>query len=134
MTRRSLLPRPDARPEDGLIGLNLGFGDDDLWGQDPATVADEMSSAVRRLSSQGHRFVGILMNRDDKRWTERALNGIPADIVQPADANAAARELARCSVAVVSRCTRGSWPRCPRRRWSRWSTCRNAEIRAVHRR
>lgn len=98
-----LLPRPDARPEDGLIGLNLGFGDDDLWGQDPATVADEMSSAVRRLSSQGHRFVGILMNRDDKRWTERALNGIPADIVQPADANAAARELARCSVAVVSR-------------------------------
>jgi len=43
------------------------------------------------------------MNRDDQRWTERALNGIPADIVQPADANAAARELACCSVAVVSR-------------------------------
>ncbi|BBZ39143.1 polysaccharide pyruvyl transferase family protein [Mycobacterium conspicuum] len=98
-----LLPRPDARPEDGLIGLNLGFGDDDLWGQDPTRVADEMSSAIRQLSSQGHRFVGILMNTADKRWTERALDGIPADIVRPADANAAARELARCSVAVVSR-------------------------------
>ena len=44
-----------------------------------------------------------LMNRADRRWTERALDGIPADIVQPVDANAAARELARCSVAVVSR-------------------------------
>jgi hypothetical protein len=98
-----LLPRPDGHPESGLIGLNLGFGDDDLWGQDPALVADEMSSAVRELASQGHRFVGILMNRADRRWTERALDGIPADIVQPVDANAAARELARCSVAVVSR-------------------------------
>ena len=98
-----LLPRPDLRPEDGLIGLNLGFGDDELWGQDPARVADEMSSAVKQLSSQGHRFVGILMNRADKRWTGRALDGMPANIVAPADANAAARALARCSVAIVGR-------------------------------
>jgi polysaccharide pyruvyl transferase WcaK-like protein len=98
-----LLPRPDVVPEDGLIGLNLGFGDDDLWGQDPAMVADEMSGAMRQLSSQGYRFVGILMNRADERWTELALNGIAPDIVRPVDANAAARELARCSVAIVSR-------------------------------
>lgn len=44
-----LLPRPRVDAEDGLIGLNLGFGDDDLWGQDPAMVADEMSGAIRRL-------------------------------------------------------------------------------------
>lgn len=43
------------------------------------------------------------MNRDDRRWTEQALNGIAADIVRPVDANAAARELARCSVVIVSR-------------------------------
>jgi Polysaccharide pyruvyl transferase len=98
-----LLPRPDVVPEDGLIGVNVGFGDDDLWGQDPAMVAEEMSGAVKQLATQGYRFVGILMNRDDKRWTERALNGIAADIVRPVDANAAARELARCSVAIVSR-------------------------------
>lgn len=98
-----LLPRPDVVAEDGLIGLNLGFGDDDLWGQNPATVADEMSSAVSKLAAEGYRFVGILMNRDDKRWTEQALDGIAADIVQPVDANAAARELARCSVTIVSR-------------------------------
>jgi polysaccharide pyruvyl transferase WcaK-like protein len=97
-----VLPRPDALAEDGLIGLNLGFGDD-LWGHDPAKLIDEMSVAVKQLSAQGHRFVGILMNHDDKRWTEQALNGIAAQIVRPADANAAARELARCSVAVVSR-------------------------------
>lgn len=97
-----LFPRPDVVPEDGLIGVNLGFGDD-LWGHDPAKLADEMSAAVKHLSSQGHRFVGILMNPEDKRWTEVALKDVAADIVLPADAGAVARELARCSVAVVSR-------------------------------
>lgn len=97
-----LLPRPDVVPEDGLIGLNLGFGDD-LWGHDPLRLADEMSVAVGQLASQGHRFVGILMNPQDRRWTETALNDIAADIVLPADADAAARELARCSVAIVGR-------------------------------
>jgi polysaccharide pyruvyl transferase WcaK-like protein len=85
-----------------LIGVNLGFGDD-LWGHDPALLAGEMSGAVTRLSAQGYRFVGILMNADDKRWTEVALNDIAADIVLPIDASAAAWELARCSVAIVSR-------------------------------
>jgi hypothetical protein len=97
-----LLPRPDVTAEDGLIGLNLGFGDD-LWGRDPAVVASQIAGATRQLASQGHRFVGILMNRGDKRWTEQALAGIHAQIVHPSDANAAARELARCSLAIVSR-------------------------------
>lgn len=97
-----LLPRPNVAPEDGLIGVNLGFGDD-LWGHDPEMLAEEMSGAMRQLSSQGYRLVGILMNRDDKRWTEVALNDIAADIVLPVDASAAARELGRCSVAIVSR-------------------------------
>jgi len=47
--------------------------------------------------------LGFDRNRDDKRWTELALNGVAADIVVPPDACAAARELARCSVAIVSR-------------------------------
>jgi polysaccharide pyruvyl transferase WcaK-like protein len=97
-----LLPRPQVAPEDGLIGVNLGFGDD-LWGHDPQMVVDEMSGALRQLSSRGYRLVGILMNRSDERWTGAALNGIAADIVAPVDAGAAARELARCSVAIVSR-------------------------------
>src|SRR6201997_337736 len=97
-----LLPRPDVAPEEGLIGVNLGFGDD-LWGHDPARLADEISAAMKHLSSQGCRFVGILMNPEDKRWTEVALKDVAADIVLPVDAGAATRELARCSVAVVSR-------------------------------
>jgi polysaccharide pyruvyl transferase WcaK-like protein len=97
-----LLPRPDPVPKEGLIGVNLGFGDD-LWGHDPAMLAEEMSGAIKHLSSQGYRFVGILMNAADKRWTEAALNGVAADIVLPVDASAAARALARCSVAIVSR-------------------------------
>ena len=98
-----LLPRPDVAAEDGLIGLNLGFGDDDLWGQDPATVTEQVAAAVRHLASEGHRFVGILMNRADRRWTEHALAGLDAPIVHPPNANAAAHELARCSLAIVSR-------------------------------
>ena len=97
-----VLPRPVVASEDGLIGLNLGFGDD-LWGHDPNRLVEEMAIAVKELSAKGYRFVGILMNHEDKRWTERALNGIGAQILWPADANAAARELARCSVVIVSR-------------------------------
>jgi polysaccharide pyruvyl transferase WcaK-like protein len=97
-----LLPSPSVEPEDGLIGVNLGFGDD-LWGHNPQRVVDEVSTAVQQLSSQGHRFVGILMNPSDRKWTEAVLAGVTADIVAPPDATAAARELARCCVAVVSR-------------------------------
>jgi polysaccharide pyruvyl transferase WcaK-like protein len=98
-----VLPTPEVTPEDGLIGVNLGFGDD-LWGHDPERLTREMSSAVRQLARDGgHRFVGILMNPDDRRWTAAALEGIDADIVAPADAAEAAKELARCTVAVTSR-------------------------------
>lgn len=98
-----LLPAPAVDVEEGLIGLNLGFGDNDLWGKDPATVAAEMTVAMKEFAVQGYRIVGILMNRDDRRWTEMALDGIDAQILAPPDAAAVAYELARCSVAVVSR-------------------------------
>lgn len=61
ISRRCGRTYPDAQPEDGLIGLNLGFGDD-LWGHDPVKLADEISVAVKQLSAQGYRYVGILMN------------------------------------------------------------------------
>lgn len=98
-----LLPRPDVAPEDGLIGVNLGFGDD-LWGHDPERLADEIAGAVKQLSSHGYRFIGILMNPEDRRWTEVALRDIPeTELVLPADPDAAARKLARCSAAIVTR-------------------------------
>lgn len=98
-----LLPRPDVVPEDGLIGVNVGFGAGSIWGQDRATVAEEMSLAAKQLASQGYRLIGILMHPNDRRWTEMALKDVTADIVLPVDAGAAVRELARCSVAIVSR-------------------------------
>lgn len=97
-----ILPRPDVTPEDGLIGVNLGYGDD-LWGHDPAKVASEVAGAVRTLAGRGHRFVGILMNPGDRRWVETAFQGLPADIVLPRDASSAAAEFGRCSAAIVSR-------------------------------
>lgn len=97
-----LLPQPDVTVEDGLIGVNLGFGDD-LWGHDPTTVTDTVARALQQLSSEGHRFIGILMNPTDKRWTEAALKDVAADVIVPPDAEAAAAEFARCSVAIVSR-------------------------------
>ncbi len=39
----------------------------------------------------------------DRKWVEVAFRDVPADIVLPADAAAAAREFARCSVAIVCR-------------------------------
>jgi hypothetical protein len=98
-----LLDRPEVVPQDGVIGLNLGFGDDDLWGHDPAGVAREIAEAVRELSARGYGFVGILMNGADRRWTEQALAGTGAQIVAPVDAAGAAVELARCSAVIVSR-------------------------------
>lgn len=98
-----LLPRPEAGPEDGLIGVNLGFGDD-LWGHDPEKLTEEVAAAIKQLSSRGYRFVGILMNPEDRRWTEAVLRDIPAaEVVLPSDPGSAARELARCSAAVVTR-------------------------------
>ncbi|WP_231973728.1 MULTISPECIES: polysaccharide pyruvyl transferase family protein [unclassified Mycobacterium] len=97
-----LLPYPDGAPEDGLIGVNVGFGDD-LWGHDPRKLAGQVSAAVQQLAGRGYRFVGVLMNPGDRRWTELALTDVAADVVQPADAAAAARELGRCSAAIVTR-------------------------------
>ncbi len=97
-----VLPRPDIVPEEGLIGLNLGFGDD-MWGHNPKRVAEAVSKAVKELASQGYRIVGILMNDTDERLTRTALGGVPADIIMPSDAMAAAREFARCSVLVSTR-------------------------------
>ncbi|MGY4708744.1 polysaccharide pyruvyl transferase family protein [Mycolicibacterium sp. CBM1] len=97
-----ILPRPEAPVEDGLVGVNLGYGDD-LWGHDPANVAEQVAVAVRELAGRGHRFSGILMNPGDRKWLEVAFAGLDAEILQPSDAAGAARELARCSVAIVSR-------------------------------
>ena len=94
-----VLPSPEARPVDGLIGLNLGFGDD-LWGHDPDWVVAEVSVAVHELAARGYRFVGVLMNSNDEQWTGKALAGVSADIVRPSDAAAAAAEFAGCSPVV----------------------------------
>lgn len=97
-----ILPRPEVPVSDGLIGLNLGYGDD-LWGHDPAGVAEQVGIAVRELAGRGHRFVGILMNPSDRKWVEMAFAGVQADILVPADAVTAAREFGRCSAAIVCR-------------------------------
>lgn len=97
-----ILPAPELATEDGLIGLNVGFGDD-LWGHDPAALVGELSAATKQLSAEGYRFLGILMNPEDRKWTEAALDGLDAELVLPDDAVGAASELARCSVAVVTR-------------------------------
>ncbi len=58
---------------------------------------------MRELASRGHRFVGILMNPDDRTWLEVALRDVSTDILLPPDAEAGAREFARCSAAIVCR-------------------------------
>ena len=97
-----ILPRPDVSPVDGLIGVNLGFGDD-LWGHDAANVAEQLAVAVQELAVRGHRFVGILLSPNDSALTRTALRHVDAEILVPRDAAEAARELGRCSGTIVSR-------------------------------
>jgi polysaccharide pyruvyl transferase WcaK-like protein len=97
-----LLPSPDVEPQPGLIGVNLGFGDD-LWGHDPNALVAETAQALRQLSAGGYEVVGILMNPDDDHWTRTALEGLGSRIVMPRSASDAADVLARCSVAIVTR-------------------------------
>lgn len=97
-----LLPAPQTAPQDGLIGVNLGFGDD-LWGHDPDRVTAEVAGAVNELAGRGYRFVGILMNSSDRKWTERALHGVDADIVFPDDCATVTADLASCSLVIASR-------------------------------
>lgn len=96
-----LLPNPGVQPVDGRIGLNVGFGDD-LWGHDPDGLARELSTAVEDLRATGHEVVGILMNEEDRRWTQTAL-GDGAEIITPTGPEEAAREFGLCSAAVVTR-------------------------------
>ncbi|MGW0158727.1 polysaccharide pyruvyl transferase family protein [Mycobacterium sp. NPDC003323] len=97
-----LLPRPKVTPVDGLIGVNLGFHDD-LWGHDPDSVVHELSIAVKQLALQGYRFVGILMDGSDRRWTSRVLDGVDAELIAPQDSLAVSAELARCSLVIATR-------------------------------
>ncbi|BBZ28356.1 polysaccharide pyruvyl transferase [Mycolicibacterium madagascariense] len=96
-----LLPRPDVRPEEGRIGVNVGFGDD-LWGHDPGALAAQLAVAVDDLRSRGHEVVGILMNEADRKWTRTAL-GDDGVVIAPATPEEAAVELGRCSLAIVTR-------------------------------
>lgn len=97
-----LLPRPDVDRVDGLIGINLGFGDD-LWGHDPSAVARELAGAVKVLAADGYRIVGVLMNSSDRKWTSTVLDGVDAEILFPKNSAAVTAELARCSLVIASR-------------------------------
>jgi polysaccharide pyruvyl transferase WcaK-like protein len=99
-----LLAPPTTQAVPGRIGVNLGFGDD-LCGHDPQRVATEMAQACKVLSLQGHEFVGILMNKDDRKWTEMALSGVSSHVrfVNASTSERAICELAACSMVIVSR-------------------------------
>jgi hypothetical protein len=100
-----VLASPRAAPISGRIGINLGFGDD-LWGHDPSGTAAAVGAACTILSGRGYELRGILLNADDRSWTEAALHdtgGVPMEIVPVPDAATAVSELAACEVALVSR-------------------------------
>ncbi|WP_110318981.1 polysaccharide pyruvyl transferase family protein [Mycolicibacterium moriokaense] len=98
-----MLPPPDAAPEEGVIGLNMGFGDD-LWGHDPHRVAEAVSIALRTLSKRGHRLVGVLMNPDDEIWTRRAFDGIAdSRVVVPNNPAQAAQLFSSCTTVIACR-------------------------------
>ena len=82
--------------------MNLGSGDD-LWGHDPPIVVDEM-----RIRHPATLVPGLSVCRHTHEPFRQAMDGSGSQRchrrhVTPVDAQGAARELAQCSVAIVSR-------------------------------
>ena len=60
-----LRPGPGApAPEPGLIGVNLGYGDD-MWGHDEDALAHGVAGALTRAIEWGHQVRFLVANKED---------------------------------------------------------------------
>jgi len=98
------LGRPCELPDMGLVGVNLGFGDD-LWGHDPDAVVSATSAMCTELAQRGYRVVGLAINPGDVQLLRRMLGraGLPPTVEAPASASLFAAAAARCNVIVAMR-------------------------------
>lgn len=94
----------DQRRTEGLVGVNIGFGDD-LWGHDPSLVTSAGAEMCATLERRGHRFVGISMNReDDLRLREMfGRASIEAAVVTPTTVEQLLDLVGSCALVVASR-------------------------------
>ncbi|MFI5613735.1 polysaccharide pyruvyl transferase family protein [Amycolatopsis sp. NPDC051903] len=73
-------PEPVA-PQEKLLGVNLGFGDD-LWGHDHGRVVEAVADLVRGLAADGWTARFLVINRKDRVFADEAvrLAAVPAEI------------------------------------------------------
>lgn len=97
-----MLNPPATEPQDGMVGVNVGFGDD-LWGHDPRLVEESVAGAVASLAKSGYRFRFLVANAADLDGTLRCLGsaGLPSgqgELVFPTSVAGFMEAVAGCEV------------------------------------
>ena len=100
-------PAGIPEPEDKLLGINLGFGDD-LWGHDHDRVVDALAGLVKSLAGEGWRVRAIVVNPKDAPALRTCLtrSGIAADRAEVVTADTVERffaAVAPCTLLVAER-------------------------------
>ncbi len=94
-------------PEEKLLGINLGFGDD-LWGHDHERVVDALAGLVKSLAGEGWRVRAIVVNPKDEPAIRSCLTraGIAedrAELVTAATTSSFFAAVASCTLLVAER-------------------------------
>ncbi len=99
----ALLHEPAERvePENKLLGINLGFGDD-LWGHDHGRVVDALADLVKSLAGEGWRIRALVVNPRDEPAIRQCLgrSGVGED-----RAEVVTTETTQSFFAAVASCT-----------------------------
>lgn len=105
----ALLHEPERipDPDEKLLGINLGFGDD-LWGHDHDRVVDALAGLVKALAGEGWRVRAIVVNPKDEPALRSCLSrsGIGADRAEVVTADTVERffaAVAPCTLLVAER-------------------------------
>ncbi|HEY4019755.1 MAG TPA: polysaccharide pyruvyl transferase family protein [Pseudonocardiaceae bacterium] len=100
-------PASIVEPEDKVLGINLGYGDD-LWGHDHGRVVDALAGLVKSLAGEGWRVRAIVVNPNDEPALRACLSGsgIGEDRAEVVMANTVERffaAVAPCTLLIAER-------------------------------
>jgi polysaccharide pyruvyl transferase WcaK-like protein len=100
-------PAAIAEPQDKLLGINLGYGDD-LWGHDHDRVVDALAGLVKSLAGEGWRVRAIVVNPKDEPALRACLgrSGVGEDRAEVVTADTVERffaAVAPCTLLIAER-------------------------------
>ena len=102
----ALLHEPETLvpPQEKLLGINLGFGDD-LWGHDHSRVVDELAGLVKGLAGEDWRVRAIVVNPKDEPAARECLAkaGVTGEVVTTLTTDQFFTAVGPCTVLVAER-------------------------------